>query len=187
MQKLVSLDLRGFPGVSVVKNLPASAGMKVLVAQSCPTLYDPTDYSPSGSSVHRILRARILEWVAIPFHRRSSWPRDRTQISCIIFFTVSATRVQETKFQSLGGEDPLEKEMATHSSILAWWIPWTEEPGWLQSMGLQRVRHSLMTKQQQTTTLTFVSIHHSCYRHYDLIHQSCLKWLKINIVPKVWT
>ena len=72
MQKLVSLDLRGFPGVSVVKNLPASAGMKVLVAQSCPTLYDPTDYSPSGSSVHRILRARILEWVAIPFHRRSS-------------------------------------------------------------------------------------------------------------------
>ena len=43
--------------------------------------------------------------------------------------------------QSLGREDPLEKEMATHSSILAWKIPWTEEPGRLQSMGLQRVRH----------------------------------------------
>ena len=42
-------------------------------------------------------------------------------------------------FQSLGGEDPLEKEMATYSSILAWRIPWTEEPGGLQSMGLQRV------------------------------------------------
>ena len=41
--------------------------------------------------------------------------------------------------QSLGWEDPLEKEMATHSSILAWKIPWTEEPGRLQSMGLQRV------------------------------------------------
>ena len=41
----------------------------------------------------------------------------------------------------LGGEDPLEKEMAIHSSILAWKIPWTEEPGRLQSMGLQRVRH----------------------------------------------
>ena len=41
----------------------------------------------------------------------------------------------------LGREDPLEKEMATHSSILAWRIPWTEEPGGLQSMGLQRVRH----------------------------------------------
>ena len=51
--------------------------------------------------------------------------------------------VQETQemwVQSLGPEDPLEKEMATHSSILAWKIPWTEEPGGLQSMGLQRVR-----------------------------------------------
>ena len=47
--------------------------------------------------------------------------------------------VQETWVQSLGGEDPLEKEMATHSSILAWKIPWTEEPGRLQSMGSQRV------------------------------------------------
>ena len=43
--------------------------------------------------------------------------------------------------QSLGREDPLEEEMATHSSILAWEIPWTEEPGGLQSMELQRVRH----------------------------------------------
>ena len=43
--------------------------------------------------------------------------------------------------QSLGQEDPLEKEMATHSSTLAWRIPWTEEPGGLQSMGLQRVGH----------------------------------------------
>ena len=42
---------------------------------------------------------------------------------------------------SLGGEDPLEKEMATHSSILAWRIPWTEEPGGSQSMGSQRVAH----------------------------------------------
>ena len=49
--------------------------------------------------------------------------------------------VQETWAQSLGRENPLEKEMATHSSILAWKIPWTEEPGGLQSMGLQRVRH----------------------------------------------
>ena len=47
----------------------------------------------------------------------------------------------ETWVRSLGREDPLEKEMATHSSILAWRIPWIEEPGGLQSMGLQRVRH----------------------------------------------
>jgi len=47
----------------------------------------------------------------------------------------------ETQVRSLGWEDPLEKGMATHSSILAWRIPWTEEPGRLQSMGSQRVRH----------------------------------------------
>ena len=47
----------------------------------------------------------------------------------------------ETWVRSLGWEDPLEKEMTTHSSTLAWKIPWTEEPGRLQSMGLQRVGH----------------------------------------------
>ena len=46
--------------------------------------------------------------------------------------------MQETQVQSLGQEDPLEKEMATHSRILAWEIPWTEEPGGLQPMGLQK-------------------------------------------------
>ena len=50
--------------------------------------------------------------------------------------------MQETWVQSLGQEDPLEKEMATHSSTLAWTIPWREEPGGLQSMGSQRVRHN---------------------------------------------
>ena len=49
--------------------------------------------------------------------------------------------VQETRVQSLSWEDSLEKGMATHSSILAWRIPWTEEPGRLQSMGSKRVRH----------------------------------------------
>ena len=57
--------------------------------------------------------------------------------------------VQETWVQSLGQEDPLEEEVATHSSILAWKIPWSEEPGELQSMGSKRVRHDLVTKQQQ--------------------------------------
>ena len=49
--------------------------------------------------------------------------------------------MQETLVQSLGWEDPLEKEMATPSSILAWRIPWAEKPGGLQSMGSQRIRH----------------------------------------------
>ena len=50
--------------------------------------------------------------------------------------------IQETWVQSLGQEDPLEKEMATHSSVLVWRIPWTEEPGGLQSMESQRGRHN---------------------------------------------
>ena len=50
--------------------------------------------------------------------------------------------VQEIRVRSPGGEDPLEKEMATHSGTLPWRIPWTEEPGWLQSMGSQRDGYS---------------------------------------------
>ena len=61
--------------------------------ESCPTLCNPTDCSPSGSSVHGILQARILEWVIIPFPRGSSWPRDWTWVSYIAgrFFIVWAT------------------------------------------------------------------------------------------------
>ena len=54
--------------------------------------------------------------------------------------------MQETQVRSLGREDPLEEEMTTHSSIIAWRIPWTEESGGLQSMGLQRVRHDSVTE-----------------------------------------
>ena len=63
--------------------------------------------------------------------------------------------MQETWVQSLGQEDPLEKEMATHSSILAWEIPWTEKPGGLQSMGLHRVRGNWVTKQKQYENALF--------------------------------
>ena len=61
--------------------------------------------------------------------------------------------IQETWVQSLVWEDPLEEGMATHSSILVWRIPWTEEPGGLQSLGLHRVRHDWMTNS------------HTCLRH----------------------
>ena len=66
----------------------------VLVAKSCLTLCNPMDYRPPGSSLHGVLQARILEWVAIPFSRGSSQPRDQTWVSCIAgrFFTVWATR-----------------------------------------------------------------------------------------------
>ena len=56
--------------------------------------------------------------------------------------------MQEMQVWSLGQENPLEKEMATHSSILAWESPCIKEPGWLQSMGLQTVRQGFATKQQ---------------------------------------
>ena len=61
--------------------------------------------------------------------------------------------MQETQVRSLGQEDPLEEEMTTHSSFLAWRIPWTEEPGRLQSMGSQRVGHSKGTKQEASALL----------------------------------
>ena len=128
------------------------------VAQLCLTFCDPMDCSLPGSSVHEIFQARVLEWGAVSFSRRSSQPRDRTWVSCIVgrCFTICAnfpvslvaqmvkhlSTMWETQVRSLGGEDLLEKEMATHSGILAWRIPWTEEPGRLQSMGLQRVRHN---------------------------------------------
>ena len=57
--------------------------------------------------------------------------------------------MQETQIQSLGREDPLEEEMAPHSKILAWEIPGTKEPGWLQLMELQKFLHNLVTKQRQ--------------------------------------
>ena len=64
------------------------------LCQLCPTLCDPIDSSPLGSSVYGILQARILEWVAIPFSRGSSQPKDGTRVSCIAgrFFTIWANR-----------------------------------------------------------------------------------------------
>ena len=61
--------------------------------------------------------------------------------SLVVYRVKRLPAMQETRVQSLGQEDPLEKEMATHSSTLAWKIPWKEEPGGLQSMGSQNVRH----------------------------------------------
>ena len=77
--------------LSTHSQLPGAA---TLVAQLCSTLCDPMDYSSPGFSVNRILQARILEWVAMPFSRGPSLPRDLTQVSCTVsrFFTVWGTR-----------------------------------------------------------------------------------------------
>ena len=82
-----------------------SSEVKVFVAQQCPNLCDPMDYSLPSSSVHGILQAKILEWVAIPFSRESSQPADQTQVFCIAgrFFTIwttwEALEVQQRKTQ----------------------------------------------------------------------------------------
>ena len=76
----------------------------------------------------------------------------RNRASLVVQMVVNPSTMQETRVWSLVWEDPLEKEMATHSSIPAWRIPWTEEPGRLQSMGFQRVRHQLATN----TILSYV-------------------------------
>ena len=70
------------------------------VAQSCPTLCDPMDCSPPGSFVHGAFQARNLEWVAISFSRGSFWPRDQTQVSCIVgrHFTIWATKEVHMKY-----------------------------------------------------------------------------------------
>ena len=68
--------------------------------------------------------------------------------------------MRETRVRSLGREDPLEKEMATHSSILAWRIPWMKEPGRLQSIGLQRVGHDGATSLSLSlnSVITYIEI-----------------------------
>ena len=123
------------------------------------------DCSPPGSSVRGIFQARIIECDALPFSGGSSPPRDQTFIlspawasrflalappTSLVASPVAQTAkrlptMRETQVRSLGQEDPLEKEMATHSSIHAWKVPWTEDPGGLQSMGWQTVRHNWAT------------------------------------------
>ena len=82
------------PGYSVFSYVSLESESESEVAQSYPTLCDPVDCSPPGSSIHGILQARILEWVAISFSMGSSWPRDWTQVSRIAGrrFNLWATR-----------------------------------------------------------------------------------------------
>ena len=92
--------------------------------------------------------------------------------------------VQETQVRCLGREDPLEKEMATHSSILAWRISWTEEPGRLQSMGVQRVRHDWATNTHKRSggdqrCVRDLESHFICSRWSCLPSESLALWVKI--------
>ena len=81
--KTMALTRQTFVGKATSLLFNTLTRFVILVAQSCPTLCDPVDCSLPGSSVHEIFQARILEWVAISFSRRSSQPRDRTWVSHI--------------------------------------------------------------------------------------------------------
>ena len=78
--------------------------------------------------------------------------------------------MQETQVWSLGQEDPLEKEMATHYSILAWEIPWTQEPGGLQSMALLRVGHDLAIRRQQQQPFLHNLLNHKLWDLVRVVH-----------------
>ena len=84
-QALMTASLKGVWGLWMSDLISQSSisCMHAKLLQLCPTLCNPMDYSPPGSSVHRILQARILEWVAMPSSRGSSWPKDQIHASCI--------------------------------------------------------------------------------------------------------
>ena len=92
LQSCLILCNSSVPGILQAKTLESESESEVV--QSCPTLSDPTDCSPPGSSLHGILQAKVLEWGAISFSRGSSWPRDWTLVSCIPgrHFNLWATR-----------------------------------------------------------------------------------------------
>ena len=91
--------------------------MCVLITQLCPTLSDPMDYSPPGSSVHGLLQVRMLEWVAIPFSRGSSQPRDWTWVSSTAgrFFTDWATRGAQAQNRAQHSQSQTRREKETFS------------------------------------------------------------------------
>ena len=116
------------------------------VTQSCLTLCDPMDCSPPGSFVHGILQARVLELIAITFSRGSSWPRDRTQVSCIAGrrFTIWATR--ESDSESIGvSVSTLILSMNIQDWFPLGWIGWIS----LQSMGLSKVFSNTTVQKHQ--------------------------------------
>ena len=120
--------------------------MKIKVAYLYPTLCDPLDCSPW------ISHARIVDWVSL---LQGTFPtQGLNSASLMAQSDNNSPAMQETWVQSLGQEDPLEKATATHSSTLAWKIPWTEEPGRLQAMGSQtQTRLSNFTHALQADSL----------------------------------
>ena len=126
------------------------------VAQSCLTLWDPMDCSLPGFSVHGIFQARVLQWVAISFTRGSSWPRDRTQVSCIAgrCFTFWAIREAQWKQrETLFGGAPKSLQMVTGAMKL------TDACSLEERRHIKKQRHYFANKGLSSQSFGFSSCH----------------------------
>ena len=137
------------------------------------------------------------EWIKkVPFHSWILLPQKKNRASLVAQRLKCLPAMQETRVRFLGWEDPPEKEMATHSGILAWRIPSTEKPGGLQSMGSQRVGHdwttSYLLKKELSNAIcsnmdTPIGVHTMPDKHkYHLIPLVCGIWnmLQMNLFTK---
>ena len=110
---LVNFDLKEDNESSLLCVGPEQSTCRTKKLQSCPTLCNPIEHSPPGSSVHGILQARILEWVAMPSSRRSSQPRDQLSQPRSPTFTISATRERHSAWPN--SETHQDKELLSMS------------------------------------------------------------------------
>ena len=141
---------------------------------------------PSSNNLHSkgILNTKLhhqhpLQYLNMLFTHQSS-VETLLGIFLVVQLVKNPTAMQETWVWSLGWEDPLEEDKATHSSILAWRISWTEDPGGLQSMGSQRVRHNWATK-HSTTLGTQQNMRH--FRNRMQKGRGYLFWLREITLP----
>ena len=139
--KTASLLKWAFLVAQMVKNLPA---MREIWVRSL----GREDHLEKEMATHSSILAWRIPWTEEPVKNACLGKNSKltfARASLVAQMVKNPPAMQETQVWSLGWEDPLEKEMATHSSILAWRIPWTEEPGGLQSMGSQSGGHDSAT------------------------------------------
>ena len=153
--------------------------MNVLVAQSCPILCDPVDWSPPVSTVYWILQARILEWVAIPFSRESSWPRNWSCVFCIAgrFFTILATR------EAHGVHAKLLQLCVTLCDRMDWSPPGSSVHGILQAKTLEQLAISSSSGSFQSRNQIHVSMS-TCIGKYFFFKTT---WVRVNSGSWWWT
>ena len=116
------------------------------ISQFCERLRLPDFTDHPSKSILFLERVLFLSLLELPIFNYYCYIPLLFRASLVVQSVKNLPAMQETQVQSLGREDPLEKGMATHSSVIAWRIPWTEEPGRLPSVGLHRVGHNLATK-----------------------------------------